>query len=114
MRRVVAGVFLSLDGVMQAPGGPEEDRTRGFQFGGWSFPYWDEMMGEWMGKQLSAPYDLLLGRKTYEIFAAYWPYQKDDRIGEAFNRVTKYVATSSKEPLTWQHSVALHDAAQDV
>jgi dihydrofolate reductase len=114
MRKVVAGVFLSLDGVMQAPGGPEEDPTRGFQFGGWSFPYWDEVMGQWMGNQLSAPYDLLLGRKTYEIFAAYWPYQQDDPIGKAFDRVTKYVVTTSKEPLTWQNSVALHDAVKDV
>jgi len=100
---------------MQAPGGPQEDPTRGFQFGGWSVPYWDDAaMGQFMDSMFATPYDLLLGRKTYEIFAAYWPYHDDDPIGKAFNAARKYVATSSREPLTWHNSIALHDPAKDV
>jgi dihydrofolate reductase len=108
MRKIVAGAFVSLDGVMQAPGGPPEDPTGGFVHGGWTVPYWDEAMGAFMGAIFSQPFDLLLGRKTYEIFAAHWPYVgADDPIGPLFNRVTKYVATSSPEPLGWANSVAL-------
>jgi dihydrofolate reductase len=115
MRKVIAGVMMSLDGVMQAPGGSEEDPTNGFKFGGWVFPHFDEVLGQAMDKSFGAPFDLLLGRKTYEIFAAYWPYVgADDPIGQRFNAVTKYVATTSKAPLTWQNSVALHDAVPDV
>jgi dihydrofolate reductase len=114
MRKVVAAVFVSLDGVMQAPGGPEEDPTRGFKYGGWTVNYWDDAMGEAMGGTFNNPFDLLLGRKTYEIFAAHWPYIKDDPIADSFNRVTKYVATKSGVPLSWKNSVALRDAADDV
>ena len=114
MRKVIAGVFLSLDGVMQAPGGPEEDPTRGFRHGGWTFHYWDDVMGQSMGEIFGGPFDLLIGRKTYEIFAAHWPHLENDPIADTFNRVTKYVATTSREPLTWKNSVALHDAAADV
>jgi dihydrofolate reductase len=117
MRKVIAGAFVSLDGVMQAPGGPEEDPTGGFKYGGWTAPYFDEAVGAQMGELFSNPYDLLLGRKTYEIFAAHWPYAEggpDDEIAKQFNRITKYVATSSKAPLTWKNSVALHDLATDV
>lgn len=113
MRKVIAAAFVSLDGVMQAPGGPEEDPTGGFALGGWTATYWDEAMGRSMDLMFEAPFDLLLGRKTYEIFAAHWPYQ-DDPIAEAFNRVTKYVATSSRAPLTWNNSIAVHDAAAEV
>ena len=73
MRKLVVNTFTTLDGVMQAPGGPEEDPAGGFEHGGWSFGYWDEAMGEWMGQFMGMPFDLLLGRRTYEIFAAYWP-----------------------------------------
>ena len=115
MRKLVIGAQLSLDGVMQAPGGPQEDFTRGFQFGGWSVPYWDDAgLGQFMSSMFGTPYELLLGRKTYEIFAGYWPYHDDNPIGKAFNSVRKYVATSSREPLTWRNSVAIHDAAKDV
>ncbi|MFL6603527.1 MAG: dihydrofolate reductase family protein [Steroidobacteraceae bacterium] len=115
MRKVIAGVMMSLDGVMQAPGGPEEDPTGGFKFGGWVFPHSDEVFGQALAKSFGAPFDLLLGRKTYEIFAAHWPHVgADDPIGQRFNKVTKYVATISKTPLTWQNSVALHDATRDV
>jgi dihydrofolate reductase len=100
---------------MQAPGGPQEDPTRGFQFGGWSVPYWDDAaMGQFMESMFATPYDLLLGRKTYEIFAAYWPYHDDDPIGKAFNAARKYVATSSREPLTWHNSIPIHDPQKDV
>ena len=107
MRKVIAAAFVSLDGVMQAPGAPEEDPTGGFAFGGWTFDYWDEAMGETMDRTLTAPFDLLLGRTTYEIFAAHWPFLAGDPIGEKFNAVTKFVATSSAEPLAWENSVAL-------
>jgi dihydrofolate reductase len=115
MRKLIAGVMMSLDGVMQAPGGPEEDPTGGFRFGGWVFPHFDDVLGQAMDQSFGAPFDLLLGRKTYEIFAAHWPYVgADDPIGKRFNEVTKYVATTSNTPLRWQNSVALHDAVRDV
>src|SRR5688572_5008649 len=100
MRKVVTAAFVSLDGVMQAPGGPEEDPAGGFTLGGWTFHHWDEAMGKAMDETLGTPFDLLLGRKTYEIFAAHWPHVgADDPIGTLFNRVTKYVATTSAAPL---------------
>ena len=106
MRRVIASTFVSLDGVMQAPGAPEEDRSGGFAFGGWVFNYWDETTDKAIGELFERPFDLLLGRKTYEIFAAHWPY-RDDSIAERFNFITKYVATSSDLPLPWHNSVAI-------
>ena len=117
MRKVIAGAFVSLDGVMQAPGGPQEDPTGGFKHGGWTAPYFDEAVGQTMDETLSKPFDLLLGRKTYEIFAAHWPYVEggpDDFIAKLFNKTTKYVATTSSAPLTWKHSVAIHEPATDV
>lgn len=115
MRQLAVSAFLSLDGVMQAPGGPEEDPTGGFQFGGWLFNYFDEEAGQVMDKIFAAPFDLLLGRKTYEIFAAHWPYIEDpnDDIAGPFNRATKYVVTSSQAPLTWKNSVAVHGNVAD-
>ena len=116
MRKVVTAAFVSLDGVMQAPGGPPEDPTGGFTLGGWTVTYWDEPMGQFMGELFSESFDLLLGRKTYDIFAAHWPFvDASDPIAESFNRVTKYVATSSSEPLTWTNSVALRgDVAGEI
>lgn len=116
MRKVVAATFLSLDGVMQAPGGPDEDPTGGFAHGGWTVTYWDAVMREALGETFSEPFDLLLGRKTYEIFAAHWPYvDADDPIGSLFNNVTKHVATTSTAPLIWKNSVALNgDVAAEV
>jgi dihydrofolate reductase len=117
MRRVIAGAFVSLDGVMQAPGGLEEDPTGGFKYGGWTAPYFDEAVGEFMGETFSKPFELLLGRKTYEIFAAHWPYAEggpDDAIARLFNKTVKYVATSSKAPLTWSNSKALNAPATEV
>ena len=106
MRKVLATAFVSLDGVMQAPGGPEEDPTGGFQFGGWGATHWDEAMGEYMGEGFGKPFDLLLGRKTYEIFAAHWPFTEEEPAA-LFNGVTKYVATRSEAPLAWQNSEKL-------
>jgi len=106
MRKLIVGMMASLDGVMQAPGGPQEDPSGGFEFGGWVFPYWDEVANQAMGETFAKPFDLLLGRKTYEIFAAHWPYQEGE-IADPFNAATKYVATSSAAPLAWQNSVRL-------
>jgi dihydrofolate reductase len=103
MRRLTGAVFLSLDGVMQAPGGPEEDPSSGFRFGGWVQPFWEADMGPFE-KIIDADYDLLLGKRTYDIFAAYWPYNQDNPIGEKFQRINKYVLTHSDEPLTWENS----------
>jgi dihydrofolate reductase len=113
MRKIVTATFVSLDGVMQAPGGPEEDPTSGFKFGGWVFPHFDEAAGGAMDEILGRPYDLLLGRKTYDIFAAYWPRITDpnDTIAPIFNRVTKYVASRSKPELSWNNSRWLGDDA---
>jgi dihydrofolate reductase len=116
MRKLVTAAFVSLDGVIQAPGAPQEDPTGGFTLGGWTVNYWDEPMGGFMDGIFIDPFALLLGRKTYEIFAAHWPFVgKDDPVGKAFNAATKYVATTSKEPLTWENSVALRgDAATEI
>lgn len=110
MRKIIGGVFQSLDGVMQAPGGPPEDPTGGFDLGGWTATFWDERMGKAMGGIFEAPFDLLLGRKTYEIFAAHWPYvPAEDPIGVAFNTTAKHVLTRGGEILDWQNSHRLAD-----
>ena len=90
---------------MQAPGGPDEDTSGGFKFGGWTFPYFDELSGKLMNDQMSMPFDLLLGRKTYDIFAAYWPKQSGDIPAGVFNKCTKYVVSGSSPKLDWEHSV---------
>src|SRR6201986_5122731 len=95
MRKLVVLTFISLDGVMQAPGGPEEDTSSGFKYGGWTFPYTDEPSNDLMGKQMGRPFDLLLGRKTYDIFASYWPTKGPSSVGVPFNRATKYVVSAS-------------------
>ena len=103
MRKLTGAVFQSLDGVMQAPGGPEEDPTSDFRFGGWVQPFWDENMGPFEDV-IVAEYDLLLGKRTYGIFAAYWPYNQENPIGAKFQRINKYVLTHSNEPLEWENS----------
>ena len=112
MRKLIVGMMTSLDGVVQAPGGPEEDPTGGFEYGGWVFPHWVEVGGRVMAESFARPFDLLLGRRTYEIFAAHWPYQEGE-IADPFNAATKYVATSSTEPLTWKGSVRLEGDLMD-
>jgi dihydrofolate reductase len=115
MRKVIATTFVSLDGVMQGPGSPDEDTSGSFDLGGWTVPYWDEATTALTEDIYVLPYDLLLGRRTYNIFAAYWPHVEKDpkkpgyeegnaRIGKQFDAVTKYVATHSPESLTWQRS----------
>jgi dihydrofolate reductase len=104
MRKLTGAVFQSLDGVMQAPGGPDEDPTSGFRLGGWSFHFWDETLEKPFGPVINADYDLLLGKRTYDIFAGYWPNNQDNPIGARFQRINKYVLTHSDEPLTWEHS----------
>ena len=109
MRQIVVGAFTSLDGIMQAPGGPEEDPTGGFSFGGWVAPLVDEGMGAAIEGMFARPFDLLLGRKTYDIFAAHWPYaDENDPIGPLFDRIAKYVATRNPAfKTTWQNSHVL-------
>lgn len=106
MRKIIGSLFQSLDGVIQAPGGPEEDPA-GFSYGGWVFPYFDETLAEPMGRLLGSTYELLLGRRTYEIFAAYWPHNADQPIGATFNAVRTHVVTSSDQPLAWANSLRL-------
>ncbi|HXH74121.1 MAG TPA: dihydrofolate reductase family protein [Bacteriovoracaceae bacterium] len=118
MRKVIAVEFVSLDGVIQAPGGPEEDTSEIFKFGGWLVPYSDEKAAEALGVTYGQPYDLLLGRRTYDIFAGYWPKvaakseadgldESDLKFAREFDECTKYVATHSPDTLKWQHSQAL-------
>jgi len=112
MRKIRVATFVSLDGVMQAPGGPEEDRRGGFAYGGWTAPLWDETLDGLMGEAMGEDYDLLLGRKTYEIFAAIWPFE-DDEIGRTFNSINKYVVAGPDTPMTWSDSYRLDGEAAD-
>jgi dihydrofolate reductase len=115
MRPLVVNTFVTLDGVMQAPGGPEEDPADGFTHGGWSVGYWDEAMGERMGEVMGIPFDLLLGRKTYEIFAAHWPHVPDEPGAEQLNSARKYVASRTLDRVEWNNSTLLEgDVAEAV
>ena len=115
MRKLIVSTFVSLDGVMQAPGGPQEDEGGGFSHGGWSVNYWDDRMGEVMGAAMSVPFDLLLGRRTYDIFAAYWPDAPAEAGSKPLNDATKYVASRGEPTLAWEKSVLLRgDAAESV
>src|SRR5258708_7356381 len=112
MRKITVGAFVSMDGVMQAPGGPTEDPTKGFEFGGWGTPYFDPVFGEEVDGIPTDQHDLLLGRKTYEIFGAYWPYYdmsaEDGRIARLFRDIKKYVVSGSGEVDTaWKETVLL-------
>jgi dihydrofolate reductase len=111
-RKLTAAAFQSLDGVIQGGGGPDEDRSGGFSFGGWTVPLSDDSANEQMSKLYNDPeYDLLLAKRTYDIFSAYWPYNQEDPIGEKFQRINKYVLTHSEEPLSWERS---HKLSGDV
>lgn len=111
MRKLIVAAFVSLDGVMQAPGGPQEDTSGGFTYGGWIVPFAEEVFGQAMQALFSQPFELLLGRRTYDIFADYWPKVKDDTedfsIANLFNSVPKHVATHSPDTLDWHNSHAL-------
>jgi len=118
MRKIIGATFVSLDGVMQAPGGPSEDWTGGFKHGGWLPALFDELVGETIDALFKPPFDLLLGRRTYDIFAAYWPYAEDDSkpMGEMFDSVGKYVVTRGDAPLEWHdsHRIASLDALAEL
>jgi dihydrofolate reductase len=115
MRKLIVSTFLTLDGVMQAPGGPEEDDSGGFTHGGWSVHYWDDLMGEVMIEAFSVPFDLLLGRRTYEIFSAYWPHAPEEAGAKPLNDATKYVVSHGRPALEWSSSVLVEgDAAEGV
>ena len=115
MRTLIVSTFLTLDGVMQAPGGPGEDDSGGFAHGGWSVNYWDERMGQVMGEAMGVPFDLVLGRRTYDIFAAHWPHASDDDGAKPLNDAVKYVASRSRPTLEWSNSVLIEgDAAEGV
>ncbi len=103
-RKLIAITQVTVDGVMQAPGGPEEDPSNGFTHGGWAMPHGDEALARIIGETIAGEFDMLLGRRTYEIFAAYWPHQGDNPIGKAFNWATKYVATRTLGRLDWERS----------
>jgi len=115
MRKLIVSTFLTLDGVMQAPGGPREDDSGGFACGGWSVTYFDEQVGHFMGEAMSSPFDLVLGRKTYSIFAGYWPHAPEEAGGKPLNDATKYVASRSRPALEWSNSVLIEgDAAEGI
>lgn len=111
MRKLTVMTFLSLDGVMQAPGGPEEDRSGSFEAGGWTFPYFDEVLGGVMENEMGRPFDLVLGRRTYDIFAASWPHATAEQGGDPINAAVKFVASRSPQTFTWEKSVQLEGEA---
>jgi dihydrofolate reductase len=116
MRKLVVGTFVSLDGVMQAPGGPDEDRDGGFEHGGWSFPYWDGVMSPLIERQMLEMDILLLGRRTYQIFAGHWPRVTDpsDSVAAKLNRVPKLLASRTLRSADWTPSTIIRDPAADV
>ncbi len=111
MRNIIVLSFVTLDGVMQGPGGPTEDTSGNFTYGGWTVPYFDDFLGKIMGEQMSKPFDLLLGRKTFEIFASYWPYHEEE--GAGINNATKYVASNTLTTHEWRKSVFLKGNVAD-
>ena len=111
MRRLIVLSFVSLDGVMQAPGGPQEDTSGNFKYGGWTAPYFDDFAGKVMAEQMAGPADLLLGRKTFQIFAGYWPQHEAE--WPEINTMTKYVASNTLTSSDWNHSVFLNGNAAD-
>jgi dihydrofolate reductase len=114
MRKLIVNTFMTLDGVMQAPGGAGEDPTGGFTHEGWSVNYWDEMMGQVMGEAMSRPNEMLLGRKTYEIFAAHWPYS-DEPGAEEINNAKKYVASRTLDHVEWNNTTLIKgEAAEEI
>jgi len=113
MRKIIVITQVTLDGVMQAPGGPEEDPSNGFTHGGWAMPFVDDALSQVVGETIAGEFDMLLGRRTYEIFAAYWPNQGDNPIAKAFNKATKYVVTRSLDRLDWDNSQRLEGDVVD-
>lgn len=105
MRKIIVVSMVTLDGVIQAPGGPSEDPSGGFKYGGWTFPYVDEYFGNVMAEEMSQAFDLLLGRKTFEIFASYWPQHVEEGPGPGINRATKYIVSLTRASDEWEKSV---------
>ena len=115
MRKLIVSTFLTLDGVVQAPGGPGEDDSGGFTHGGWSVNYWDERMGQVMGEATSKPFAMVLGRRTYDVMAAHWPHASEEDGAKPFNEATKYVASRSDLTLAWSNSVQIEgDVAEGI
>ena len=115
MRRLIVTTFLTLDGVMQAPGGPQEDESGSFAYGGWSVHYWDDVMFQFQAKAMAGPFDLVLGRRTYDIFAAYWPTAAEEQGSGPLNAATKYVASRGRPRLDWDRSIQIEgDVAEGV
>jgi dihydrofolate reductase len=116
MRKLIVLSFITLDGVMQGPGGPGEDDSGGFKYGGWSVPYFDDFLGKVMGEQMGHPFDLLLGRKTYDIFAAHWPrLRDDDPTARVINRARKYVVSRRPVSLSWKTTIPINgDVAEKI
>ncbi|WOO42450.1 dihydrofolate reductase family protein [Rubellicoccus peritrichatus] len=107
MRKIAILTFLTLDGVMQGPSSPEEDSSGGFARGGWAVNYWEDVMAQVMGEAMAEPYDLLLGRKTYEIFASHWPNVGDNPVANILNNANKFVVTSALDQLEWKNTIPL-------
>ncbi|MFC4529271.1 dihydrofolate reductase family protein [Sphaerisporangium dianthi] len=115
MRKLVVSTFVTLDGIMQAPGGPGEDDSNGFAHGGWTVNHWDEQLAKFMDETMTAPFDLVLGRKTYDLFASYWPNAPEEAGAKPLNDATKYVASRSRPALQWRNSVLIEgDVAEGV
>ena len=115
MRKLIVTAFVTLDGVVQAPGGPGEDEEGGFAHGGWTVPYFDEHLGEVMGRFMGRPFDLVLGRRTYDIFAGFWPHASEEEGAKPLNEATKYVASRGRPQLSWERSVLIEgDVAEGV
>jgi dihydrofolate reductase len=113
MRKLIVSTFLTLDGVMQAPGGPGEDDDGGFAYGGWLVTYWDKLMGQVMDEATSTPFAMVLGRKTYDIMAAHWPHAPEEAGAKTWNEATKYVASRSRPRLEWSNSVLIEGDATE-
>lgn len=114
MRKIITTTFVTLDGVMQAPGGPEEDKTNGFKYGGWQYGYGDQTQDDFISELMHQPFELLLGRKTYDIFAAYWPTaQIDNEVAVPFNKTKKYVVSHTQKELSWNNSILITDNVVD-
>lgn len=110
MRKIIVLEFITLDGVMQAPGGSKEDTAEGFKYGGWTAPYFDDFSGKVMAEQMSGEYDLLLGRKTYDIFAGYWP--QNTKTWPQVNKITKYAVSKTLTNPTWENTVVIKDTEE--
>ncbi|MBE1485692.1 dihydrofolate reductase family protein [Plantactinospora soyae] len=115
MRKLIVTAFLTLDGVMQAPGGPGEDDDNGFAHGGWMVNYWDDQVAQAMGQTMGKPFDLVLGRRTYDIFASFWPTASEEEGAKPLNDATKYVASRGRPTLSWARSVLIEgDVAEGI